>query len=64
MLVSIGYASNILGVCKKALRRRDKAGELVPMRTAGGYRRYSLESLKDFMQTVYMSKYKPRVYRT
>lgn len=39
--ISIGIASNLLGVCPKTLRRWDRAGKLRPaFRTLGNHRRY------------------------
>ncbi|MHA1733836.1 MAG: MerR family DNA-binding transcriptional regulator, partial [Promethearchaeota archaeon] len=41
MLVRIGVAAAILGVCTRTLRRWEASGKLLPAcRTAGGHRRY------------------------
>jgi putative resolvase len=45
-LISIGRASEILGVSITTLRRWELAGKLVPERTASGHRRYDLGKLK------------------
>ncbi|CAK0765624.1 putative resolvase [Gammaproteobacteria bacterium] len=44
-LVTITEASKILGVCTTTLRRWEKDGKLVPIRTVGNQRRYSLLAL-------------------
>jgi excisionase family DNA binding protein len=44
-LLTIAEASKILGVCTTTLRRWEKDGKLVPIRTAGNQRRYSLQAL-------------------
>jgi len=33
------------------LRKMEKEGELVPFRTPGGHRRYSLEILEEYVET-------------
>ena len=50
MMVSISKAAEVLGVCKKTLRRWDKEGRLVPCRTAGGHRRYDLDALFEYRE--------------
>jgi len=45
-LVSIGEASDILGVSISTLRRWESAGKLIPDRTAAGHRRYQLDKIK------------------
>ena len=45
-LVSIGEASEILGVSISMLRRWDKDGRLKPEKTASGHRRYDISKLK------------------
>ena len=44
-LVTITEASKILGVCATTLRRWERDGKLVPIRTPGNQRRYSLHAL-------------------
>jgi predicted site-specific integrase-resolvase len=45
-LITIGEASEILGVSISTLRRWDKAGRLKPEKTASGHRRYDISKLK------------------
>lgn len=45
-LVTIGEASNILGVSISTLRRWDKEGRLKPEKTAHGHRRYNISKLR------------------
>ncbi len=45
-LLSIGKASEILGVSITTLRRWEAEGKLVPERTAAGHRRYDLSKIK------------------
>ena len=45
-IVSIGQASEILGVSISTLRRWEMVGKLVPIRTAAGHRRYNLDEIK------------------
>src|SRR4051812_15597732 len=45
-LAAIGTAAETLGVSIPTLRRWEKAGKLVPERTAGGQRRYDLAKLR------------------
>ena len=49
-LVNIRKAAEILGCGYTSLRKWDKAGQLVPVRTPGGQRRYSLEALENFQK--------------
>ena len=50
MFVSIGEAAKVLGVSISTLRRWEQQGNCKPEhRTAGGHRRYSLESLRCFI---------------
>ena len=48
-LVTIGEASEILGVSISTLRRWDKAGRLEPEKTASGHRRYDVSKIKPEM---------------
>ena len=48
-LITIGEASEILGVSITTLRRWDKAGRLTPEKTASGHRRYDISKLKPEM---------------
>jgi predicted site-specific integrase-resolvase len=45
MKVSISRAAKELGVSITTLRRWEKAGKIVPERTANGHRRYDLSQL-------------------
>lgn len=47
-LVSIGRASELLGVCVDTLREWDKAGRLVPVKTVGNHRRYRISDIEKF----------------
>ena len=47
--ISIGEAAEILGVSIQTLRRWDQDNKLKAIRTEGGQRRYSLETLKPFL---------------
>lgn len=56
MLVSIGEAAAILGVCRKTLRRWDAANKLEAFRTEGRHRRYDRKALLGYRET---GKYEP-----
>lgn len=45
-LVSIGDASQILGVSIPTLRRWDKEGRLIPIKTEAGHRRYDISEIR------------------
>ena len=45
--IKIGEAAKILGVSIKTLRRWETSGKLAPIRTPGGTRLYSLESINS-----------------
>lgn len=45
-LVTIGEASEVLGVSISTLRRWDKTGKLKSKKTASGYRLYDISKLK------------------
>lgn len=45
-LISIVEASDLLGVDNSTLRRWDKEGKLVPIRTLGGHRRYKVDDIE------------------
>jgi putative resolvase len=47
-LVNIRKAAEILGCGYTSLRKWDKSGKLVAIRTPGGHRRYSMEALEGF----------------
>ena len=44
-------AAEYLGVSLVTLRKMEKEGELVPFRTPGGHRRYSLEVLEEYVES-------------
>jgi len=44
-------AAEYLGVSLVTLRKMEKGGELVPFRTPGGHRRYSLEILEEYVES-------------
>lgn len=46
-LVPIGEAARFLGVTPTTLRRWEKSGRLLPLRTPSGHRRYALAQLTD-----------------
>jgi len=46
---TIGEAADILGVSISTLRRWDKAGRLIPEKTASGHRRYDISKLRPEM---------------
>lgn len=48
-MLTISEVSRLIGVTPATLRRWDKKGHLVPKRTLGGHRRYSLKQLADFL---------------
>jgi len=41
-LISIGQASNILGVSVETIRKRERQGKIKSQRTEGGHRRYDM----------------------
>jgi len=44
-------AAEYLGVSLVTLRKMEKEGELVPFRTPGSHRRYSLEVLEEYVES-------------
>jgi len=48
-LISILETSALLGVNNSTLRRWDTEGKLVPIRTLGGHRRYSMEAIEALL---------------
>lgn len=53
--ISIGKAADILHVSEDTLRRWDKEGKLVPVRSAGGQRIYSRTQLEIFLDDLFIS---------
>jgi len=49
--ITARQAAEYLGVSMVTLRKMEKEGELVPFRTPGGHRRYSLEILEEYVQS-------------
>ncbi len=45
--ITATQAAEYLGVSLVTLRKMEKKGDLVPFRTPGGHRRYSLEILEE-----------------
>jgi excisionase family DNA binding protein len=48
-LMSINEAAEVLGVCQGTLRRWEREGKIMPERTPGGTRRYSMAILKPHL---------------
>jgi len=44
-------AADYLGVSMVTLGKMEREGELVPFRTPGGHRRYSLEMLEQYVES-------------
>lgn len=57
-LVSIGRASELLGVCLNTLRSWDEDGTLVPVKTGGNHRRYSMDDINRLRGQVVEKIYK------
>ena len=49
-MMSIGKAAEVLGLSKEQMRRLDKNGVLVPLRSAGNTRYYTQEQLDEYMR--------------
>lgn len=62
-LVSIGKASDILGVHVDTLRRWEDQGKIIPVHTKGGHRRYRLSELEEVSgSTSFNTEIKVAVY--
>ena len=48
-LLKIGEAAQYLNVSQDTLRKWDKANKLKPLETAGGHRRYDINTLDEFL---------------
>src|SRR5689334_535752 len=61
-LLKIGQAAKLLGVSIDTLRRWEKTGKISTIRTPGGTRLYSLESLKKVnpKKTIEIDQVKPQ----
>ena len=57
-LLTIQKAAHFLGVSTKTLRRWESAGKLVPIRTIGNQRRYTIEELQEYKEKTANLKYK------
>src|SRR3989344_5207839 len=64
--LSIRDASELLSVSEKTLRRWEESRKLIPERTSGGHRRYSLEAINQYKNSLHDKKIyatkKPLVY--
>lgn len=49
-LVSIGIATQLLGVCKTTLREWDKNGKFKPAKTIGKHRRYRVSDINRMLE--------------
>ena len=49
-LLTASEAAQYLRISLASLRRMEKGGYLVPFRTVGGHRRYSLAMLNDYLE--------------
>ena len=49
-MYSIGKFANMIGVSMETLRNWEKNGKLIPLRTSGNQRRYTLEQYNSIMQ--------------
>ena len=49
-LLTAREAADYLGISVATLGRMDKEGQLVPFRTPGGHRRYSLTTLDEYLE--------------
>lgn len=61
-LISIGKASEILGVSITTLRRWESEGKLIPERTTSGHRRYDLIKIKPSLTPVAVDARKTIAY--
>lgn len=46
-MLTVSQTAHLIGVCTKTLYRWEKQGRIIPFRTLGGHRRYTLELLKN-----------------
>jgi excisionase family DNA binding protein len=60
-ILSIKDAAEYLGVSTKTLRRWEARGNFLPIRTAGGHRRYQIDQLKSFKR--YKRKKQTRILK-
>jgi|DewCreStandDraft_2_1066082.scaffolds.fasta_scaffold02071_12 excisionase family DNA binding protein len=50
-MLTLAEAAAFLGVSPNTLRRMEARGVLIPYRTAGGHRRYSLAMLESYLES-------------
>ena len=48
-MLAIGMAAQMLGVCIKTVRRRDKQSKIKSFRTIGNHRRFSIQEIKKIL---------------
>jgi excisionase family DNA binding protein len=48
-LLTIKEAARLMGVCENTLREWDESGKMKPIRTAGGHRRYSIKTIREYL---------------
>lgn len=56
-LLKIGEAAHYLNVSQDTLRKWDKANKLKALETAGGHRRYDVDTLDEFLGRVHVADY-------
>lgn len=49
-MLTLAEAATFLGVSPNTLRRMEARGALIPYRTVGGHRRYSLAMLQSYLE--------------
>lgn len=49
-MLTLAEAATFLGVSPNTLRRMEARGVLIPYRTVGGHRRYSLAMLESYLE--------------
>jgi excisionase family DNA binding protein len=58
-LLTASEAAQYLRISLASLRRMEKGGYLVPFRTVGGHRRYSLAMLNDYLERSRSNQHPP-----
>ncbi|MBC8263923.1 MAG: helix-turn-helix domain-containing protein [Anaerolineales bacterium] len=58
IILTAKEAAEYLRVSLYTLRRMENAGSLIPFRTPGGHRRYSLRMLNEYLEKSRMSSYR------
>jgi excisionase family DNA binding protein len=59
--LTIQDTAKLLKVSTKTLRRWEAKGTLVPVRTSGGHRRYTLPQVKEYKESLKIKKIKPQI---